>query len=554
MNLTIDHEPISSNGRLRARITARMDGLAVWMDTIDLSAAAQRQRFAQQTAAHANIDAAAVERALLAMTERQSQQPAAENVVREAPNDPHRLARACIDSLWRLEDGSLRLAYWRDEFWEWNDVAYRRLGDKQFHSVVTDLLKQEVDRLAEAGCADKEGYRLKVTRQIVADVVQAIAGIVQVDDALEQPAWLDMDAPAAAQNLLAMSGGVIDVMAFCENRECFHPATPNFFTANGLNYEFEPCAECPAWHTFLEQIWPNDPEAIGLLQEFAGYTLLPDTSQQKILLMHGPKRSGKGTVVRVLGELIGRSNVVGPTLKSLQGEFGLQPWLGKLVAVIADARLSGRHDAAAIVETLLSISGEDTVTVNRKNRSMVTTKLPTRIIIVSNELPNLHDASGALAGRLLILRLTRSWYGHEDTTLTDRLLQELPGILIWAIEGLRRLRQRGRFQQPASARQLMSQMERLSSPIAAFVADRCKVEPGAHVTRRAIYTSWCDWCVSNSIKQPGTDASFGRDLRAFLPEIEDSHPTISGQRAWCYQGIRLLACNEPHNSHDGSLA
>ena len=38
-----------------------------------------------------------------------------------------------------------------------------------------------------------------------------------------------------------------------------------------------------------------------------------------------------------------------------------------------------------------------------------------------------------------MLRLTESWYGKEDTHLTDRLLKELPGILLGAIDGWKRL-------------------------------------------------------------------------------------------------------------------
>ena len=241
-------------------------------------------------------------------------------------------------------------------------------------------------------------------------------------------------------------------------------------------------------------------------------------------------------MMRVLRELVGKSNVVGPTLKGLQNEFGLEPLLGKLVAIINDARLSGRHDMAAIVEQMLSISGEDTLTINRKNRSMVTTKLPARIVIVTNELPSLRDASGALASRLLILRLTQSWFGREDTNLTNELMSELPGILDWSIQGLRRLRQRGYFVQPEAARSLVAEMERLSSPIAAFIADRCEIDAEAEVPRQALYSMWCGWCEANNIKHPGTQANFGRDLRAVVPTLDDGHPRIDGRQTWCYRG------------------
>src|SRR5262249_61592822 len=130
--------------------------------------------------------------------------------------------------------------------------------------------------------------------------------------------------------------------------------------------------------------------AIATLQEWFGYCLLPDTSQQKILLAVGPKRSGKGTIARVLRGLVGIENTAGPTLAGLGTNFGLWPLLGKTLAIISDARLSGRTDAAVVTERLLSISGEDAQTIDRKNRSHVTCHLPTPFVILTNQLPQPH--------------------------------------------------------------------------------------------------------------------------------------------------------------------
>src|SRR5262249_11196231 len=93
----------------------------------------------------------------------------------------------------------------------------------------------------------------------------------------------------------------------------------------------------------------------------------------------------------------------GPTLSSLGTNFGLWPLLGKNVAMIQDARLSGRTDVAAVVERLLSISGEDALTIDRKNLPPVTTRLTARFMLLSNELPKLTDSSGALPGRMILL-------------------------------------------------------------------------------------------------------------------------------------------------------
>src|SRR5262249_10365494 len=156
-------------------------------------------------------------------------------------------------------------------------------------------------------------------------------------------------------------------------------------------------------------------ESKRALRQWFGYVLSGDTSQQKILMTVGPKRSGKSTIARVLTALLGKHNVTGATLASLTKNFGLQSWIDKPLAIIADARI--REQQMPVVERLLSISGEDTQPVDRKYKEAIDATLPTRIMLLSNELPKLSDPSGAVASRFVILETRRSFYGHEDREL-----------------------------------------------------------------------------------------------------------------------------------------
>jgi hypothetical protein len=127
-------------------------------------------------------------------------------------------------------------------------------------------------------------------------------------------------------------------------------------------------------------------------------------------------------------------HVAAPTLTSMSSKLGLQPLIGKPLALISHARIHGSH--SVVVERLLSISGEDAITIDRKNREAWTGTLPTRIVIATNELPRLGDASGALASRMIILNTPESFYGRENHDLTDNLMEELPGIFNWALDSL----------------------------------------------------------------------------------------------------------------------
>lgn len=254
--------------------------------------------------------------------------------------------------------------------------------------------------------------------------------------------------------------------------------------------------------------------------------------------MVGPKRSGKGTIGRVLNRTVGEDNVCAPTLAGLTHIFGLQPLIHKNLAIIADARLGSRADQHQIAERLLSISGEDTQTIDRKYKNAWTGKLATRFLILTNELPRLADSSGALAGRFILLTLAKSFYGKEDPALTQKLLEELPGILNWSIRGRERLQKRGHFVQPKNSQDALRALEDLSSPVGAFLRDRCEVQPRTREMCKQLFRAWRSWCEDNGT-DPGTAQTFGRDLRAAVPTIKTTRPRVKGRKTRFYEGITL---------------
>ena len=304
------------------------------------------------------------------------------------------------------------------------------------------------------------GHCYNISANRLRDVLLFVKAEAHLDDWLRVPCWTTTVADdPPAREILATRSQLIHLPSGATM-----PATPRLFTTVAGDYEYSVDAPQPdKWLDFLVQIWPEDAQAIEALQEWCGYCLLPDTSLQKILLMVGPRRSGKGTVARILTAVLGRGNVAGPTLASLGTNFGLWPLVGKSLAIIADARLGSRSDRGAITERLLAISGEDLLTIDRKFAEPISIKLDSRLMLMSNELPRLGDASGALSSRMILLQMTRSFYGQENDRLTSELMEERAGILLWAIEGWKRLQARRRFVQPDSGREELDALERMTS-------------------------------------------------------------------------------------------
>lgn len=218
----------------------------------------------------------------------------------------------------------------------------------------------------------------------------------------------------------------------------------------------------------------------------------------------GPPRGGKGVTAHVTKQLVGPDNYAVRLLGSLGGRFGLQGLIGRSVAVITDARIGKRDGGKELAEKILSISGEDAPAVERKNLPDWTGCLSTRFWIITNELPQIEDASGALNSRFLLLPYPISHLGEEDLDLESGFVAELPSILNWSLAGFDRLHQRGRFVQPSSALALMENFEELGSPIRAFVRADYVLGPGK-VEHDGMWQTWQSWAeaTGNNPWDPG---------------------------------------------------
>ena len=379
-------------------------------------------------------------------------------------------------------------------------------------------------------------------RQRFNEVVHALKARSFLSPLVEAPSWL----PAGADQLYDVLYGDGHEFLPCENVLLHLPTlsrvshTPHLLAFNALDFAYQAEAPEPAqWTQFLQSLWPDDSEAIATLQEIFGYFLSGDLRQQKLFLLVGPKRAWKGTIARVLRMLLGAANVSGPTLASLGQPFGLEPLIGKRAAIVSDARLGGGADQNAIVERLLSISGEDAIQVPRKFKSAWEGKLGVRFLVLSNELPRFTDASAAIASRFLILTLKQTFYGREDQGLTDRLIGELPGILNWAIAGWQRLAGRGHFMMmPTSSKASADALEELSSPIKAFINEMCAVGLTCRIARGDLFGAWVAWCIRNG-HPAGSSQAFGVRLHAAVPDLRDIRPRERGKPVRMYSGISI---------------
>jgi len=436
--------------------------------------------------------------------------------------EPMKWAEGFIEEHW-AQGETTTLAYYRDTWYCWVGTHYRQVAEIRIE-------KQLYEFFDKAVIHKKDGVvPFKPNSSKINQTIAALKCLVLEDDSHDPP--FDRRGSAVSREPLVFRNGALDVAT-----RKLSPSDPNLFAINCLPFDYDRSAPKPKqWLRFLKQLWPgmSGRQARITLQKICGLLLTTDTRYHKIFMLIGPKRSGKGTIGRVITALCGKDNVVNPKMHSLTGEFGLWPLIDKQVAIISDARIGQRANPHAVVEHLLSISGEDNQTINRKRMSFWSGKLAIRFVILTNELPKLPDASGAFVSRFVVLVMPNCFYDRVDLHLTDKLLAELPGIFNWALAGLDRLRKKPYFIMPKASKRMIRQFEALSSPVTSFVEEWCVIDADAQISTRELFDAYCFWCEQNGMK-PTSQPWFGRDLLAAFMQIRKR-----GQLNRRYCGIDL---------------
>lgn len=435
------------------------------------------------------------------------------------PKNPMPTARDMVARLW-TRVGERALQSYQGEFMEWSGAHYEEASKGDIEARCWVHLEGSscwVKNPSVKSFDDAEKIRdgFKPDQAKVSNVLGALRAVTNVPASMTMPSWIKPTAelPPAEEMVSCLNG------LFHLQTDCLIPHTPNFFCSNSLPFDYDADAAAPVeWLKFLQSTFGDDQEAIDALQLMFGYLLTHDTSLQKIFLLIGPPRCGKGTILRTIEQLLGKRNICAPELNNLHQTFALEEFVGKQAALVGDIRISPKADQAFIAARLLTISGGDNISVDRKHKKAWIGKLTTRFVMCSNMTPSFSDSSGAMASRFVIFKMKNSFLGNEDLGLDKRLEAEMPAILKWAVEGWRKLQVVGRITSPSSAQETVEELDDLASPIRKFIREECQVGPQDtfRVPTADLYEAWRRWCADHGREHPGTEASFGRDLSGAL--------------------------------------
>jgi putative DNA primase/helicase len=355
---------------------------------------------------------------------------------------------------------------------------------------------------------------IRADKKWVMNVMASIHNTIMLDPDISPPSWINGVIGPEAHTLIPFGNGLVDVTRYLSGESYMSSNTPDYFNLIAIPYTFDETAICPRWIQFIHEALGDDPVKIKLLQQWMGYCMTFDNQFQKFMILRGVKSSGKSTILNVLRSLVGDKQYFGTKFDSLQREFGLEQAIGKLVCGIDEAQITRKTDVQAVMDVIRTVSGNAPSGVSRKFKTQLTLPLRARFTLTCNETPYLPDNADAMARRMLLLEFENEAKKPDPSLLSD-LEQELPGIAVWALEGLKSLHADG-FVTPQSMKDGLEAWREFANPVGTFYNECCEHMPGEETPINAMMDALTQWCEERNIKPPSM-ARFYERLKFTAP-------------------------------------
>lgn len=280
-----------------------------------------------------------------------------------------------------------------------------------------------------------------------------------------------------------------------------------------LPYCYDPEADCPQWHTFLNRVLPNDDERL-LLAEYAGYCLMPRHSLERMLMLYGEGLNGKSVTLEVFEALLGSVNVSYLSLADLTNDDVKRA--GFEYKMLNISHESGKDVNPNVLKQLTS--GERVLIKNLYRDPRETAEYG-KLIAAFNILPRAENSFGFFR-RLLILPYQVTIPKEEiDRQLAAMLKGELPGILNWVLTALPALMQRGEFSSCASSERALEHYRLQSDNVRLFLNEMCTASEVA-VKASDLFQAYRNYCYESSLKAIGKIKFFDRlETLGHVPEM-----------------------------------
>lgn len=286
------------------------------------------------------------------------------------------------------------------------------------------------------------------------------------------------------------------------------------------------------------------PEDIVTMQEFFGYVLYAGYPAHKAVWWLGVGRNGKTTAGNLLTALVGTENTAGVPLKQLDGghRFAVARLFGKLINLIAEPETK----TSMQTPTFKAATGGDIIFGEWKN---VQKDFPfvnfAKFIIYANRVPKIADSTFAFWERVIAIEFPHTFTKQEakkDYHKTLIAQDSLGGLLNWALDGLKRLRENGwEFTETETQKQATGNMRRQAQPVKMFVDEWTVFDNQGDIPKSRLFEAFKIYCDVYGLLVPD-EGDFTRELKRNAnvknKRLDMEDWDISG-RVLCWRGLKF---------------
>jgi putative DNA primase/helicase len=168
--------------------------------------------------------------------------------------------------------------------------------------------------------------------------------------------------------------------------------------------------------------------------------------------------------------------------------------VGNDVAALKGARLVAtaeiEQDRRLAESKVKNLTGSDTVTARFLYGEPFNFKPEFKLWLSTNNKPTIRDTDDGIWDRIKLIPFTRRF---ESANADPKLLEKLPGVLAWMVEGCLEW-QRSGLGDPEKVRAATEGYRAEMDVIAAFVDECCTVHPDAWCKFSDLYAAYIGWC------------------------------------------------------------
>lgn len=296
---------------------------------------------------------------------------------------------------------------------------------------------------------------------------------------------------SAPLNLVPLKNGVYDLDS---NTLISHSPLYRFKYQFPVTYDKD--ATCPKIIAFFDQVL--NPVQKKIVQEWIGYYFYRLYIFKKAIIFVGEGDTGKTTLLETIIHLIGKENISSISLQKMSGDKFSAAHLyekhGNLVDELSakDITDTGQFKIATGGG---SISGE------YKFGNQFSFNNFSKLTFACNKIPDVKDFDDiAYFNRWMIISFEKTIekkIPNFIATLTTE--EERAGLFNYAMIGLARLLEKGKFSYESSAMDTKREMMKSGSSIAVFASTQIDQDGGAEISKENMYDHYCDFCLANEI-------------------------------------------------------